>query len=239
MADLYKPPLLKVLAVIVDREHGKRMADIFKEAHIHFQYLFSGVGTADSDILDLLGLGGVDKTIGVCFVIEPMLPGLIDRLTEKLKLNTPGRGIAFALPLSGVCSLVSNKLTKEMQEIREKAHDYMEKEVEKVSSEAKQDLIVALVNQGFTDVLMDAAKTAGATGGTIIQAHRIGIDAEAEKFFGISVQAEKEIVTILARRADKTAIMKAINQACGAHCPAKGIVFSMPVDTIAGLNFGD
>lgn len=238
MADQLKPPLLKLLVVIVDREKGKKLAEILHEEHVHFQYITSGVGTANSEILDLLGLGGVEKTVAICLEVEAHAPLLMDRLHSSLKLDRPGHGIAFTMPLSGVCSIVSHRLTKEMQQARERLHHELEKEVEKMTTEAKQDLIIAVVNQGFSDDLMDAAKTAGATGGTILHAHRIGIDDSA-KFLGISVQAEKEIVAIITRREEKMPIMRAINQACGVQTEARGIVFSMPVDSIAGLNFSE
>jgi len=72
----------------------------------------------------------------------------------------------------------------------------------------------------------------------VIHARRIGME-DSVKFFGISVQAEKEIVAILAPREIKNDIMKAINQSVGLATQAHGIIFSLPVDNIAGLDFNE
>ena len=96
------------------------------------------------------------------------------------------------------------------------------------------ELILTIVNRGFADLVMDAAKQAGASGGTIIHARGTGIH-EAEKFFGIIVQPEKELVLILAGREEKNAIMTAICAHAELKEAGKGICFSLPVDQVVGL----
>ena len=96
------------------------------------------------------------------------------------------------------------------------------------------DLILTIVNRGFADSVMDAAKTAGAFGGTVLYARGTGIH-EAEKFFGIIVQPEKELVMILTERAQKNAIMTAICRDAGLNKEGKGICFSLPVEDVAGI----
>ena len=94
--------------------------------------------------------------------------------------------------------------------------------------------VLAIVNNGFSEEAMEAAKAAGARGGTILHA-RGTISKEAEKFFNITIQPEKEIVMILAK-ADKTdAILKALYTAIGTSTQAQGIVFAIPVDETVGL----
>lgn len=111
----------------------------------------------------------------------------------------------------------------------------MEQQLEQTKTEITHDLIVAVINQGGSDELMDAAKAAGAGGGTVLNARRIGAE-DVSKFFGITVQPEKEVVAILTERANKKAIMKAINRDCGLQTESRGIVFSLPVDGVAGLS---
>ena len=91
----------------------------------------------------------------------------------------------------------------------------------------QHELILTIINRGFADLVMDAAKAAGASGGTGIH--------EAEKFFGIIVQPEKELVLILAERAQKNAIMTAICTHAGLQEAGKGICFSLPVDQVVGM----
>ncbi len=96
------------------------------------------------------------------------------------------------------------------------------------------DLIITIVNRGFNDVVMDAARSAGATGGTVLHARGAGIH-EAEKFFGISIQPEKDVVLILAKREEKKQIMNAIRNEVGLNKEGKGLSFSMPVEDVCGI----
>jgi len=98
----------------------------------------------------------------------------------------------------------------------------------------KFDLILTVVNRGFADTVMDAAKSAGAHGGTVLYARGAGIH-EAEKFFGISIQPEKEVVLILVQREYKKNIMLAITKEAGLHKEGKGLSFSLPVDDVVGI----
>lgn len=98
----------------------------------------------------------------------------------------------------------------------------------------KFELIVCIVNSGFSDVVMDAARACGARGGTKINA-RGTARQEAETAFGISIHPEKEIVLILVKDDIRDAILHAIYKAVGLNSPAQGIAFSMPVDETAGL----
>ena len=99
------------------------------------------------------------------------------------------------------------------------------------------ELIVSIVNKGFTSVVMDAARSVGAKGGTIINAKGSG-SHEAEKMFGITVQPEKEMVFIIAPKEVRNDIMKAIIEKAGLNSLGKGICFAMPVDDIMGVALG-
>ena len=81
---------------------------------------------------------------------------------------------------------------------------------------------------------MDAARAAGAYGGTII--HAKGTAGEmANKFMGVTIADEKEIVYIVSKSDEKNAIMKAIMEKAGLNSKAKAICFSLPVSDTAGL----
>lgn len=95
--------------------------------------------------------------------------------------------------------------------------------------------ILAIVNKGFSEVAMDAAKACGAKGGTILQG-RGTISKEAEKFFNISIQPEKEIVMILAQKDLVDNILKGLYNAIGTSTAAQGIAFALPVDDVVGIN---
>ena len=97
------------------------------------------------------------------------------------------------------------------------------------------EVIFCIVNAGFSDVVMDAAKEFGAGGGTVIRG-RGTANSEAEKLFNIVVQPEKEVVMILVERAIRDDILHAVYRAVGLNTPGQGIAFSLPVDQVVGLS---
>ncbi len=99
------------------------------------------------------------------------------------------------------------------------------------------ELIITIVNKGFTSVVMDAARKVGARGGTILNAKGSG-NHEAEKMFGLVIRPEKELVLILASREDRNPIMQAIIKDAGLNSLGMGICFSMPVDEVMGVALG-
>lgn len=96
------------------------------------------------------------------------------------------------------------------------------------------DLIMTIVNRGFADQVVDAARTAGAHGGTVFYARGTGIH-EVEKFFAISIQPEKEIVMNLVRHEHTQAIMHAIVAAAGLRTEGKGLAFALPISDVRGI----
>ena len=95
--------------------------------------------------------------------------------------------------------------------------------------------ILAIVNNGFSEAAMDAAKACGARGGTILHG-RGTISKDAEKFFNISIQPEKEIVMILAKNELIDSILKGLYNAIGTSTQAQGIAFALPVDEVIGID---
>ena len=95
--------------------------------------------------------------------------------------------------------------------------------------------ILAIVNNGFSEEAMEAAKSCGARGGTILHG-RGTISKEAEKIFNITIQPEKEIVMILAGAEQTDGILKGLYNAIGTSTKAQGIVFALPVDEAIGLD---
>lgn len=101
----------------------------------------------------------------------------------------------------------------------------------------KYELILTILNRGFSDLVMDSARAVGATGGTIVTARGTGTK-EVERLFGITVSQEKELVLILTLKENRNAIMNAICKSVGLNTQGKGITFSLPVDDIFGVSFG-
>ena len=96
-------------------------------------------------------------------------------------------------------------------------------------------LILVSVNQGYTDAVMDTARSAGAKGGTVIRARWTGA-GEVEKFVGITLQSEKGILAIVAHNRERAAIMEAIDRVHGLRSSAQATVISLPIDHTARLD---
>ena len=100
--------------------------------------------------------------------------------------------------------------------------------------QSEHELIVAIYEKGYTDLVMDAAREAGARGGTAIRAK--GTGKGAEKFFGISVEPEKEMVMIVVPTKIKENVLHALYQEVGLDTAGQGIAFSLPVDSVVGIS---
>lgn len=99
----------------------------------------------------------------------------------------------------------------------------------------KHEVVFCIVNNGFSEAVMDAAKEYGARGGTVIHG-RGTVGKEAEQFFNITIQPEKEIVMILIPSEIKDDILHALYKAVGLKTPSQGIAFALPVDDVIGLS---
>lgn len=224
-------PRLKLLLTIVDRDKGQIAVDILIKQHILFHRIVLGRGTARTEILDLLGLGETPKDIIFTVLPDWRTPRAMQKLKKTLEFDNPGHGIAFTIPISSVGGHRALGLMGADTEPDEKC---VEKEHPMETSSKQYDLVIAIVDNGYSDNVMDAARPAGARGGTVLHARGAGIK-EAEKFFGITIQQKKEMVLILSKREDKRAIMEAICKEAGLTKEGHGVVFSLPAEDVMGV----
>lgn len=98
----------------------------------------------------------------------------------------------------------------------------------------QHEAIFCIVNSGYSDIVMEAAKKLGASGGTVINA-RGTAPKDAESIFGITIQPEKEIVMILVPTSIKANVLHALYKEAGLDTPGQGIAFALPVDGVVGL----
>lgn len=226
-----KKPAFRMLILIATPKLVNKGVELFKEGDVPMQYVFHAQGTASSEIMDMLGLGGIEKNILMCMMPKFFADKMLKKLQKKLHLGVPNSGIAFTIPMSSGSAQML-KMVEILQpdgERTDSGKDGAE------MAESEYSMVMAIVNQGFSEEVMDAAKPMGATGGTVFHSRRVG-NENKRKFWGISVQQEREVVMILARKEDKLAIMQAIGKKCGVQSKAQGIVLSLPVDGTAGMD---
>lgn len=222
---------LRLMVLITGTKAGQKAVEILNNQSISVQHLCRGEGTATSEILDYLGIGTVDKIVLFSVVPKDKVKKLFVLLEQKLNLNRLGKGIAFTVPISGS----SLSLLKLLSDERSELIQQLERNVNQMTNTITHSLLMVTINQGYSEDVMAAAKSAGATGGTVMHARRTG-SGEPIKRWGIRVQQEKEIVFILTGKDKKVDIMKAIGESCGLHSEANGIIVALPVDAVAGLS---
>jgi nitrogen regulatory protein PII len=231
-------PELRLIFFVVNWNRANVVSDVFLEEKVRLYFLSKGRGTASSEILDLLGIGAGDKAVMICLEQKVMVPVLMKEVQKKLRRSSPGAGIAFTVPLSAINDPVmlifkQSILKNEKIAAENSGTDSRGRNME--NNAITHDLIVAVVNHGYSDELMNTARGAGASGGTVINARGQAHEG-AVKFFGIPVQDEKEMILILTGREKKVPLMKAICEAHGLNSSAQGIIFSLPVDNVMGLS---
>lgn len=220
----------QMLVLITTPKLAEKAASMFREGALPLQYRFAAEGTASSEVMDMLGLGSIDKSVLVSMMPKPLSKILLEKLRAQLHLGSVNSGIAFTIPLNGanqfILRLLAQNTGAQIPNLDGKDCDTM--------LDTNYSLVAAIVNRGFSGDVMEAVRAAGATGGTVIRSRRIG-NEEVTSFWGMSVQDEKEIVLVLSEASNKVTIMKCIGEKCGMRSPAQGIVMSMPIDSVAGL----
>jgi len=228
-----QPPLLKVLMTVIDRNETGNLQDFLREKRIRFHYMINGMGTARSEILSSFGLSGSEKTVCICIVCVDTAPAMVASIADRFSLGRPGNGIICMIPVSGISAAILESIHSEKRE----RNDNMANTQKELPDEPAYSLVAAVLTQGYSEVLMEAARQAGVRGGTVINARHSGIE-ESVKFFGVTLQAEKEIVAIVVPNEQKAGLMRAINQKCGLHTEAHGVILSLPVELCAGIDTG-
>ena len=230
MGDNQNRKAYRMLLLIATPKLVGKALGMFKEENIPIQYVFHAQGTATSEVMDMLGLDGVDKNVLMSMMSKEWADEMRKKLRKKLHLGMPNTGIAFTLVMSGGSGHIV-QIMEGMEPEERKSAERNETDM----TENEYSMIMAIVNQGFSEEVMNAARPMGASGGTVFHSRRVGTK-EAMKFWKISVQEEREVVLILAQKEDKLAIMQEIGRQCGMNSKAQGIVMSLPVDGIEGLD---
>ncbi|MBQ8647381.1 MAG: P-II family nitrogen regulator [Oscillospiraceae bacterium] len=215
---------LSLMVTITGRKMDRKFVDFYQKAGLPVSYVTVGNGTASSEILDYFGLDGSEKSILFQVITDTKWKTVKRQLRLTMNIDVPGVGIVFLVPLSSIGGAKALNYLTAMQ-------DYAKGE-ESTLKETKFELLVAIANQGYNQKIMDAARRAGAGGGTVIHAKGTGTQL-AEQFMGVTLVPEKEMVFIVTRTGQKNAIMRAIMDEAGTGTKAGAIVFSLPVTDTA------
>ena len=216
------------LVTITDRRSTDAFLALYAEFGVTVSLRTVGSGTAVQETLSTLGLERTEKAVLFAMITADTWPKLQKELRHRLRIDVPGTGIAFIIPLSSIGG------KRALQFLTE--HQTFTLEEESTLKDTRYELLLVIANQGHTGTHMDAARAEGAGGGTVVHAKGTGMEGAAH-CMGVELANEQELVFIVSRTAQKNQIMKAIMT--GADPKAGAIVFSLPVTDTAGLRLID
>ena len=216
---------LYLMTTIANRNMLPKFLGFYQEQGVLVNLITLGRGTATSEVMDYFGLESAEKAVLFGVVTDDSWKSLKKAL-HRFRIDVPGTGIAFTVPLASIGGKRELKFLTEHQ-------DFVKGE-EGTLKDTTHELLVVIANQGYSNLIMEAAKSAGAGGGTVIHARGTGME-RAESFFGVSLASEKEIIFIVSRTGQRNGIMKAVMKDAGMESKAKSIIFSLPVTSTAGL----
>lgn len=214
------------MITITDRKKAPEFIALYQQQNVHVSLTTVGAGTAVSETLNYLGLERTEKAVLFTTITDSRWNAVKHALERTIKIDVPGTGIAFTIPISSMGGKRALQFLTEDQ-------DFHVGE-ETTLKDTKYELLVVIANQGYSSLVMDAARSENAGGGTVIHAKGTGME-RAENFLGVSLAAEKEMVLIVVKREEKNRIMRAIMDQAGTASKARSIVFSLPVTSTAGL----
>ena len=214
-----------LIITIAEKSKSEKFISYFLENNVNLTLGRYGKGTASEEMLDYLGIGEKEKCVLFSFDTMERSKELLKGMERKMQMKKMGVGISFTVPISSVGSKKALKVL---------VGEVSETETEGYEVETENEVIVVITNRGYVDKVMDAAREAGAGGGTVIHARGTGLE-QAEKFFGATIGAEKEMIFIVTKTANRNKIMQAIKTEAGINTDAQSILFSLPVNEVAGL----
>ena len=214
---------LYCVIAITDHERGEAMNTLYRAAGLRGILSMPGRGTATSEHLAIYGLDATEKYVISGVGNGDEAEGLIKSAKRKLFIDIPGNGVMLTVPLKSVTGgKTLAYLTDEQKLGGAPRMDF------------EHELIIVILNEGYSDFVMDAARAAGAGGGTVLHAKGTG-GTRGEKFFSVSLADEKDMIYIIAHKDEKAAIMRSINEQAGPGSRAGAICFSLPISSVAGL----
>lgn len=217
---------LYFMMTIAERKRLSEIVSVYNENNVSTAFITLGYSTAGKEILNYLGVGSTEKAIIFSAVTDETWHNVKKDLEQKIRIDIPGTGIAFIIPMSSIGGKRELSLLLNGQK-------YTRGDESELKG-TERELIVAICEQGHSETVMSAARECGAGGGTTIHARGTGMNS-AEKFLGITLASEKDVVLIVAKSTEKTSIMNSIMKNAGPETAAKAVTFSLPVTDTAGL----
>ena len=224
---------VKLLIGIINKEDESRFAELVNECSTALHFSGVGHGTARSAYMNYFGLGEIEKRLTMSLIPAAAEHNILNAIGHGLKLYLVGRGIAFTVPLSGISNIINGAILsgvdKPDRPTVRRAPISRKKETKKM-----HELVIAVVNTKYTDIAIEAARAAGATGATVFHTKSIA-NERAEQSIGTAINRETDSIFFLTTLEYKTQIMEAVRDVAGLKTEGGAIIISLPVDDLVGV----
>lgn len=211
---------LLLFCSIIDFGKGSKALKLSKELGAMGGTIFIGHGTVKVDWLNFLGIVETRKEVFFTIINDEMEDLFYSEMAKSFRLDKPHHGIAFSVPMK-YC-------------LRPAGTRYMSNGNKKGGDNVDYEAIFVIVDKNSMDEVLDAAQSAGSTGGTVIHGRGYG-SRQRETLFNIQIEPEKEIILILSKAEKTDGIVTAISEKLGIKDPGNGIIFVMDVSRTLGL----
>ena len=222
----------KLLVCIIKKQDEIALTEACNECCVGLHFSAIGFGTAKSHYMSYLGLDEIEKRVVYSLIPNYCETQVLRAINRHLRLYLMGNGIAFTIPISGISSIVSNAILS--TPIREDTQPEATQKNTKKERNKMHELIVAVVNQKYTNNVLDSCRAAGATGATILHTRSVG-NKQAEQLIGTTLTQETDTVAVLTTNPFKAKIMEAIRDTAGLKTEGGAVIFSLPVDALVGI----
>ncbi len=212
---------MMLLLTITRRGEGSFIVQSLTSHGIPWHLRAVGQGTASSEMMDILGIGSRDKDI----VISLAAKRAAEAFTRELEGNPTlgrGHGIMMVIPLKAINNLTAVLASKAAEKLSIEEADIP------MRNEYKHSLVLIAVNRGCADDVMQVARRAGATGGTVIKANLA--DNQAGELLGVTLSEERDIVAIMVPDTIRDTLMEDVNRELGMRTDAQAMICSVGVD---------
>lgn len=214
----------KIMALlsIVESDKGKKLIKELNNQKIYMNFQTVGFGTAPTEMMDIFGLGTNDKDVIFSLGAEKDIRYMTSNFGEIFESHSKYGGIMVVLNISAAGRILNEILNYNSNHVKGRKMTVMQ-------GEHHNNLIVISLNEGYSEDVMQVARKAGATGGTVIKG-RLADFEQFSEFVDSKVDEEREMLFILSPTKSSKQIMEDINSEFGLSTAANGIIFALPAE---------
>ena len=220
----------KLLVAIINKEDDEKFTATVNKCCTAVHFSGIGHGTARSSYMSYFGFNDIEKRIVFSIIPSTLEHTVLDAVGRELQLYLLGKGIAFTTPIFTISSIVEDAVLSTPDRDLTDAKS----PVSKKEKTTMHELVIAVVNQKYTETAIEAARSAGATGATVFHTRSTG-NARAEQSMGTALPEQTDSIFFLTTEEYKLKIMEAVRDYAGLKTEGGAVIFAIPVDDLVGI----